>query len=254
MCIKIKNWLKFQHFKDRNPPWIKLYKDILDDPDWHELNPKDAKILVMIWLIASEDETKSGMLPKNKKLAFRLRIKESELNQCIDNLHNWLIHDDITAISERYQVDAPETEGETYKEEGEGDIKAVQEKSARPRKIEIPFSQIVSKFNEKVGTDYKPNTKETMQHISARFAEGFSLSDFFDVIDHMVDRWKDDPKMSAFLRPKTIFGSKFESYLQSSKLVAKMATSQTMILPDLEAIKEQKRIEKELKSCSPTLQ
>ena len=29
--MRIKNWNRFQHFKDRKPPWIKLYRDILDD-------------------------------------------------------------------------------------------------------------------------------------------------------------------------------------------------------------------------------
>ena len=38
MTYRIKGWVKFQHFKDRRPPWIKLYRDILEDPDWHDLD------------------------------------------------------------------------------------------------------------------------------------------------------------------------------------------------------------------------
>ena len=116
--MKIRNWVKFQHFKDRNPPWVKLYKDILDDPDWHELEPSAAKILVMLWLIASEDDTKQGMLPDSKKLAFRLRISEKSL--CIEmiRLKKWLIQDDINPISTGYQPDAPETETETETDKG----------------------------------------------------------------------------------------------------------------------------------------
>jgi hypothetical protein len=59
--MKIKNWKKLQHYKDRKPPWIKLYRDLLDDPEWHELSGDDAKHLIMLWLIASEDE--NGVLP-----------------------------------------------------------------------------------------------------------------------------------------------------------------------------------------------
>ena len=110
MIIKIKNWSKHQHFKDRTPPWIKLYRDILDDPDWHELDGETSKILVSLWLIASEDETHEGRLPDIRRLAFRLRIKESQVNQAITKLSHWLISDDIEAISESYQDDAPETE------------------------------------------------------------------------------------------------------------------------------------------------
>jgi len=115
MSIRIKNWSKHQHFKDRTPPWIKLYRDILDDPDWHELDGDSSKMLVSLWLIASEDETHQGVLPDMRRLAFRLRITESQLKQRLTKLSHWLIHDDIDVISEGHQGDAPETEGETEK-------------------------------------------------------------------------------------------------------------------------------------------
>ena len=111
--MKIKNWSKFQHFKDRKPPWVKLYRDLLDDIEWHELDPKAAKVLVMLWLIASEDE---GSIPPNKQLAFRLRMSEKETEVCISKLFHWLEQDDNNLISTRYQNDAPETETETETE------------------------------------------------------------------------------------------------------------------------------------------
>ena len=111
--MKIKNWNKFQHFKDRKPPWVKLYRDLLDDIEWHELDPKASKVLTMLWLIASEDD---GNIPSTKQLAFRLRMPEKETEVCISKLSHWLEQDDITTISERYQDDALETERETEKE------------------------------------------------------------------------------------------------------------------------------------------
>lgn len=48
--MRIKNWSKFQHFKDRKPPWVKLYRDILDDIEWHELDPLAVKVLVRSYL------------------------------------------------------------------------------------------------------------------------------------------------------------------------------------------------------------
>ncbi len=44
--------------------------------------------------------------------------------------------------------------------------------------------------------------------------DGFSVDDIKSVIEHKVGEWKDDPKMSEYLRPSTLFGNKFESYLQ----------------------------------------
>ena len=110
--MKIKNWSKFQHFKDRRPPWIKLYRDILDDIDWHQLDPLASKVLVMCWLIASEDD---GNLPEIKTLAFRLRMTEKQTSECISKLSHWLEHDDINMISSGYQTDSTETETETEK-------------------------------------------------------------------------------------------------------------------------------------------
>lgn len=112
--LRIKNWSKFQHFKDRRPPWVKLYRDLLDDVEWFELDPIAAKALVMIWLIASEDD---GLVPDNKKLAFRLRMSVHDVEQCIAKLSHWLEPVCINVISARYQDDAPETETETETED-----------------------------------------------------------------------------------------------------------------------------------------
>lgn len=113
MTYRIKNWHKFQHFKDRKPPWVKLYRDLLDDLDWHELDAKAAKVLVSLWLISSEDD---GYLPEVKKLAFRLRISETNTLEILGKLSHWLEQTDIDGISTGYQGDAPETERETETE------------------------------------------------------------------------------------------------------------------------------------------
>lgn len=115
----IKNWTKFQHFKDRRPPWIKLYRDLLDDLEWHQLDPQAAKTLVMLWLIASESD---GNLPEIKTLAFRLRMSEKDVLTCVNKLSHWLDQVDIKPISERYQDDLPETETETEKEKRQNSL------------------------------------------------------------------------------------------------------------------------------------
>ena len=120
--MRIKNWTKFQHFKDRRPPWVKLYRDILDDLEWHELDPLAAKVLVMLWLIASEDD---GRIPDTKTLAFRLRLTEIKTKEIVIKLSHWLEQDDINLISSGYQVDSTETETETETEvEKEKETKA----------------------------------------------------------------------------------------------------------------------------------
>ncbi len=110
---KIKNWRKFQHFKDRKPPWIKLYRDILDDIRWHELDPFGAKNLIMLWLIASEY---GGTLPEAKTLCFRLRLNPNQLESVFYKLSHWIEPIDTAEISTRHQEATPETERETETE------------------------------------------------------------------------------------------------------------------------------------------
>ena len=114
--MRIKNWDRFQHFKDRKPIWIKLYRDLLDDLNWHELDGKSAKALVMIWLIASEE---LGKLPEIKTLAFRLRMSEKETKEVVTKLSQWLEQDDINTISDGYQDDMPEKRREETDKEKE---------------------------------------------------------------------------------------------------------------------------------------
>lgn len=77
----------------------------------------------------------------------------------------------------------------------------------------IPYAEIVASLNEAAGTSYRPTSKKTRQLIHARWAEGFRLPDFEAVIASMSAAWLNDPKMAAYLRPETLFGTKFESYL-----------------------------------------
>lgn len=77
----------------------------------------------------------------------------------------------------------------------------------------IPYKEIVSHLNKRAGTSYRHTTAKTQQLIKARFKEGFTEEEFKTVIDKKVKTWLNDLKMNKFLRPETLFGTKFESYL-----------------------------------------
>lgn len=74
---------------------------------------------------------------------------------------------------------------------------------------------IVSYLNKKAGTNYKPTTAKTKTAIKARLAEGFKVDDFKTVIDKKCAEWIGDEKMEKYLRPETLFGTKFEGYLNA---------------------------------------
>lgn len=81
------------------------------------------------------------------------------------------------------------------------------------KKSEIPYKQIVDYLNRKAGTHYRSTSKNTRSKIKSRFNEGFTASDFKIVIDKKCKDWLADSEMVNYLRPETLFGTKFESYL-----------------------------------------
>ena len=77
----------------------------------------------------------------------------------------------------------------------------------------LPFKEIVDYLNKSAGTNYRASSKKTQQLIRARINEGFTLEDFRVVIEKKTREWINDNKMKAYLRPETLFGTKFEGYL-----------------------------------------
>ncbi len=157
--MKIKNWSKFQHFKDRRPPWIKLYRDLLDDMQWHQLDPLASKVLVTLWLLASEDQ--EGCLPDTKTLAWRMRMTEKQILDCISKLSHWLEHDDSSVISERYQDDLPETETET-----ETEIEIEKETKKKGASAEIVFPEGLDQQAWTRWVDYRKAAGKTLKPVS----------------------------------------------------------------------------------------
>ena len=78
------------------------------------------------------------------------------------------------------------------------------------------IGEIISYLNEKVETYYSPTAKNTIKHITARLNEGYTVADFKTVIDNKCAEWL-HTDYAQYLRPDTLFGSKFESYLKAPK-------------------------------------
>lgn len=84
---------------------------------------------------------------------------------------------------------------------------------AANQKNNIPYDEICEYLNKRINASYKASTKKTKDLITARFNEGFTLDNFKEVIDKKVLDWLNDKTMKKYLRPETLFGTKFESYL-----------------------------------------
>ncbi|MCQ6303681.1 conserved phage C-terminal domain-containing protein [Bacillus cereus] len=77
----------------------------------------------------------------------------------------------------------------------------------------IPYEEIILYLNEKANKSFKHQTPKNRTLIKARWQEGFILSDFQKVIDQKTVQWLTDARMKQYIRPETLFGTKFESYL-----------------------------------------
>jgi len=111
--LKVKDWEKFQHYKDRNPPWIKLSRDLLRDYEFQCLQDASKLHLMLIWLLASQMDNK---IPADKNfIKNQIGIKgDVNLKELIDK--GYLI-DDSGALAGRKQVAMVETEAEAYSKE-----------------------------------------------------------------------------------------------------------------------------------------
>lgn len=82
---------------------------------------------------------------------------------------------------------------------------------------------IVDYLNKSAGTHYRTSNDKTERLINARFKEKYTVADFVTVIDKKCKEWL-NTDMEQYLRPETLFGTKFENYLNQKPIQRKEAT------------------------------
>ncbi|QIW17139.1 phage replisome organizer N-terminal domain-containing protein [Bacillus thuringiensis] len=137
-----------------------------------------------------------------KRVAAHRERKKQQTLSC-----NVTCNDDVTDIDKDLDKDLDKEIKKNYSPEKPQDI--VQS---------IPYQEIVDYLNMKAKTNYKYTSKKTQDLIRTRWKEGFRLNHFQQVIDIKVSQWIDNTEMSGYLRPITLFGTKFESYLNEKTI------------------------------------
>lgn len=121
----------------------------------------------------------------------------------------------ITLINwEKYQV------GENYQPTNQPSVQPITNQASTNIKRIIKEDDrrikeiyyVVSYLNDRASTNFRPSSKNTKSHINARLEEGYTIEDFKKVIDVKCEEWL-GTDMAKYLRPGTLFGTKFESYL-----------------------------------------
>lgn len=145
--FKVRNWEQFQHYKDRNPPWIKLHFALLASEDWVTLDDASKLLAVVCMLIASRN---NGLVPNNpaylKRVAYLDRLpKLNPLIECGFLENPQAGASAAQADDSARQADArPETETETDKK----DILSETSSDQSPKKAKTgkPKSQYTASF------------------------------------------------------------------------------------------------------------
>jgi hypothetical protein len=131
--LSIKNLKKYQHYKDRRPPWIKLHAEVLDDYAFTCLQDASKAHLMLLWVLASRMDNRIpyDLAWITQKLGANAPI---DLEELILQGFIEVSQDDSTALAPRKQSAMPETETETETEKAS----APRLRGAKRPKLERP--------------------------------------------------------------------------------------------------------------------
>ena len=105
------------------------------------------------------------------------------------------------------------TKSNDNKEKEKEKEKDKNKKEERDKEI---YKEIIDYLNLKTNKNYK-YTQNNISKIKTRLNDGFTIEDFKEVIDKKCIDWLNDKEMNKYLRPETLFGTKFEGYLQQEE-------------------------------------
>lgn len=97
--FRIRNFDRFQHYADRRPPWIKLYRDLWDDPRFFSLSDGERYALISLFVVASQHDNKVPADTKwlKAKLLTKAAIPLEKL--VATEWIEWVEQDAITALA-----------------------------------------------------------------------------------------------------------------------------------------------------------
>ncbi len=209
MFLRIKEWSKYQHYKHRNPPWIKLYREFIHSYTWIAGNVYDRELAIACMLLAASLDNKiPADISYLARLAHLSRFPDFTFlinTQFVELLEDTgeIVQDASKALAVCVQYAPPELETETETEtkttlSGKPDISQLNGKKAQALEV-LEF------LNAETGKAYRP-VDANLEVIVARLKEGYTVADMRKVIVRKCSQWKDDEKMEIYLRPMTLFG------------------------------------------------
>lgn len=197
MRYKIKNWDRFQHYKDRSPAWIKLHYEVLTSPDWVMLDDASKLLAVVIMLLASRS---GGEIEGNE----RYIQKAANLDKKVD-LKPLIDCGFLIMLADASTVQANDTRGEERREEENRE-----EESAENKKInETAFDEFWKLYpkdragsKEKAKAAYlKALTRATKEEINGAVEKYRTSSEVTRGYAKGAAAWLNDDRWTSDYRP-----------------------------------------------------
>lgn len=147
------------------------------------------------------------------------KIENTSIREVFERYVDDTLHDTSTTSGQK--------EKEKEKEKEKKDILSGNPTvDLKTQESEIPFKLIVDLLNKVTGKSFRHSSTATQRLIKARWNDGFRFEDFKTVILTKTNQWLKDDKMNKYLQPTTLFGTKFEGYLNEGAGVIKHAEHQ----------------------------
>lgn len=233
--------------------WIKLYRCLLDKSIWQCSTPEQKVVLITLLLMANHEENEWEWQGKKFKCSPGQFItsldgiaKECGKGVSIKNIrtalekfekYEFLANQSaktgrlITILNWEHYQDTQKDNGKDVgkrvanRRQRGGKEGATNKNDNNDKELNI-YTQVINYLNEKAETAFRSTTKKTKDLISARQKDGFVLDDFKKVIDIKATEWK-GTDMQKYLRPETLFGTKFEGYLNQKVSISTNEDGQT---------------------------
>ena len=175
-------------------------KQIVDSCD-NRLNLTTQKVRTILKKFEKEGYIQfltSGSKGKESTLKLTLKGKLFNQQQCNNNATN--------KNEELQQVE------DIKQQQSNNNVTTLSKKKEKDNNI---YSLVIDYLNRKASTNYRSTTKNTQSFINARLKEGYTVEDFKKVIDSKSKEWL-NTDFEKYLRPATLFGTKFENYLNEA--------------------------------------
>jgi hypothetical protein len=191
--IRVVNWERFQHYKHRNPPWIKLYGEMLSSRTWVTLDDSSRVLAFAVLMLAARHENKIPMDPAYIRRVAYLNsdpnfagLLETNFVEIVDGASNVLAtctHD----ASNVHQNALPETEKRQSREETEREGAH----APRPRATQLP-------------EDFQP--KENHKRLALKLGVNLDFPGFCDYHESKGSTFKDwNRALNTWLRREVNF-------------------------------------------------